>query len=807
MVAMDIVLDQVQKIIEDSVSSRRSDYEFILDSRNMVVAHSETAELGKDYAAEVESFWATILAKADEADTDFFEFDYEGNHYVVYAEKIENNWRCLTVKNATKIFTPLKILLAITIFVVVIIVLILSYIMNKSNQRYSIAKKLNEQLSSLSNIYLSAYDIDIISDEFREIQSTRQMPGGSPQGGDFKSASAMLEAKMRQMVRENFLDDVLRFVKLGTLNERLKDSDTVTIEYQTVEQKWRRCRFIASQRLRNGAVSNVLWLIEDIDKEKKERDELLNLSERAFAASEAKSSFLSNMSHEIRTPINAILGMNEIILRECNDAAITSYAESIKTAGSTLLGLINDILDFSKIEAGKIEIIPANYCLSSLLNDLVNMIQIRAQKKGLALSLEFDKNLPKVLHGDEVRIKQVITNILTNAVKYTEKGIVTFSLSFKRVADDPNSIILCVAVKDTGIGIKPEDVKKLYAVFERIEEKRNRNIEGTGLGMAITKNLLHLMKSKLRVESIYGLGTKCSFELKQRVVDWEPLGDYETAYKKSLTEHGGYREKFHAPRAKVLVVDDNEMNLMVFQNLLKQTAVKIDTAINGVEGLRLTQGTKYDVIFLDHMMPDKDGIETLHELKAQSNNPNLATPTICLTANAISGAKEKYLAEGFNGYLTKPINPNKLEEMLLAYLPADKVDKTDSVAPSYKQLNVATGLEYSGGSEEFFRATVEMFCNLRDEKKAKLQAAFAAENWKNYAVFVHALKSTVLSIGGEKLSDAAKQLESAGKILKDDKAPGADKQEAHAFIKTHHGEAMELYDALVEECQRYLQQK
>ena len=198
------------------------------------------------------------------------------------------------------------------------------------------------------------------------------------------------------------------------------------------------------------------------------------------------------------------------------------------------------------------------------------MIQIRAQKKGLALSLEFDKNLPKVLHGDEVRIKQVITNILTNAVKYTEKGIVTFSLSFKRVADDPNSIILCVAVKDTGIGIKPEDLKKLYAVFERIEEKRNRNIEGTGLGMAITKNLLHLMKSKLRVESIYGLGTKCSFELKQRVVKWEPLGDYETAYKKSLTEHGGYREKFRAPRAKVLVVDDNEMNLMVFQNLLSK---------------------------------------------------------------------------------------------------------------------------------------------------------------------------------------------------------------------------------------------
>lgn len=810
-VAMDIVLDQVQNITEESVKAGKSDYEFILDSRNMVVAHSEKDEIGKNYNEEKDSFWGVILYNAKNADNDFFEFNYEGAHYIVYSEKIENDWRCLTVKNATEIFTPLKILLAITIIVVVIIVLILSYILNKSNQRYSMAKELNEQLSSLSNIYLSVYDIDIIENTFKEIQSKRSILSKLLKG-NYENASSMIEATTRQMVSKTSLEDTLRFINLNTLNERLKDSDTVAIEYQNIEQNWRRARFIASQRLKNGIVSNVLWLIEDIDKEKKERDALINLSERAFAASEAKSSFLSNMSHEIRTPINAILGMNEMILRECSDADIVSYAESIKTAGSTLLGLINDILDFSKIEAGKIEIIPVNYDLSSLINDLVNMIQIKTDDKGLALSLDFDKKLPKILYGDEVRIKQIITNILTNAVKYTEKGIVTFSIGFKRIEDEPDSVILLVSVKDTGIGIKPEDMKKLFAEFERIEEERNRNVEGTGLGMAITKNLLLLMKSSLKVESIYGLGTKCSFELKQKVIKWEPLGDYEASYKAGLKERKRYKEKFTAPTAQILVVDDNQMNLMVFKKLLKQTEIKIDTAISGDEGLNLTQDNKYDIIFLDHMMPDKDGIETLGELRAQEKNPNSKTVIVCLTANAISGAREKYIGAGFDNYLTKPINPDKLEEMLLKYLPKEKVKAADSVAvsvkdeppqESYKYMNIAMGLQYSDG-EDMFKSVVEIFCNLKYKNKEKIQKAFESADWKNYTIFVHGLKSTSLSIGGEQLGKMAKELEMAGNVLRNDSSSESDKRDAENYIKSHHAETMELYDKLVEEAKRYI---
>ncbi len=815
-VAMDIVLDQVQNITEESVRAGKSDFEFILDSKNMVVAHSDRNEVGKNYTGEKDSIWAAILKNAENAQEDFFEFNYNDAHYIVYSEKIENDWRCLTVKNATEIFTPLKILLIITIIVVVIIVAILSYILNQSNKRYTMAQELNEQLSSLSNIYLSVYDINLIENTFKEIQASNYA-ADKLKTENYKSASEMIESIMRQIVNKVSLEDTLRFTNLETLNDRLKDSDTVAIEYQNIENQWRRVRFIASQRLKNGIVSNVLWLIEDIDKEKIERDALINLSERAVAASEAKSSFLSNMSHEIRTPINAILGMNEMILRESDDSEIIAYAESIKTAGNTLLGIINDILDFSKIEAGKIEIIPAEYDLSSLINDLVNMIQIRADEKGLALSLDFDKNLPKILYGDEVRIKQVITNILTNAVKYTEKGSVTFSIKFKRAADDAENIILLVSIKDTGIGIKPEDIKKLFAEFERIEEGRNRNVEGTGLGMPITKNLLYLMNSSLKVESIYGLGSKFSFELKQKVIQWEPLGDYEAAYKAGLKKKKKYKEKFTAPAAKVLVVDDNSMNLMVFKSLLKKTQIQIDAASSGDEGIILTQKNKYDIIFLDHMMPDKDGIETLQELRAQKKNLNRNTFAVCLTANAVSGAREKYIAAGFDNYLTKPINPNKLEEMLLEYLPKEKIagaaedieEKIQAASPSeiYKYINFDLGLEYSARMEDIFKGSLEIFCNLKDENKQKIQAAFDGEDWKNYTIFVHALKSTSLSIGGEKCSAAAKQLERFGKILTDKNSAPEDKRAASEYIKTQHAELMELYDNLVDEAKRYLNEQ
>jgi len=392
---------------------------------------------------------------------------------------------------------------------------------------------------------------------------------------------------------------------------------------------------------------------------------------RALAMSEAKSAFLSNMSHEIRTPLNSVLGMNEMILRESESQTILSYAENIKAAGNTLLSLVNDILDFSKIEAGKIEIIPVDYDLAAVIHDLTNLIYIRTDAKGLDFKLEVDGSLPKKLNGDEIRIKQIITNLLTNAVKYTDKGSITFKLSCMSIDTDNNKVVIRVSVSDTGIGIKPENMKDLFTKFERIEEKRNRKIEGTGLGMNITKNLLEMMGSVLYVESVYGEGSTFSFDLEQDVVDWDRIGNYEQSYKERQQERE-YKEKLHAPNADVLVVDDNTVNLTVFQFLIKKTLIQTETAGSGDECLEKTNNKKYDIIFLDHMMPGKSGTETLHELRNQTSNPNQNTPVVCLTADAITGAREQYISAGFTDYLTKPFYPEQLEDLLIELLPKDK---------------------------------------------------------------------------------------------------------------------------------------
>ena len=407
---------------------------------------------------------------------------------------------------------------------------------------------------------------------------------------------------------------------------------------------------------------NLLLTVEDLNEAKRAADE----------ANRAKSEFLANMSHEIRTPINAILGMNEVILRESEEEPILEYSEIINSAGKTLLGLINDILDFSKIESGKIEITPVEYDLAPVLTELVNTVRKRADDKGLELKLDFDRNIPRGLYGDEVRIKQIITNILTNAVKYTEKGSVTFSVGYEKLKDEPDQIMLKVSVRDTGIGIKAEDMPRLFSEFERIEEKRNRNIEGTGLGMSITRHLLELMGSELKVESVYGSGSMFCFSLKQRVVSWHELEDCEVSGKDRQKKTQKYKAKFTAPGAAILVVDDNLINLTVFKNLIKKTLIGIDTVMSGDEGLKLAAEKKYDIIFIDHMMPGKDGIETLHELKG-GGGLNAETPTVCLTANAISGAREAYMKEGFDDYLTKPMDPPMLEDLLVRYLPEDKL--------------------------------------------------------------------------------------------------------------------------------------
>ena len=671
------------------------------------------------------------------------------------------------------------------IFIVATCIMLYVFVLIDLNRAKELKERIEQEnreqmeiISTLANIYNSMHELDLENNVYRELRAG-YMSAEKIVDNKQMDLQQIVNVMVQKTIDPSCIDeDLLETTNLNTINERMRDTDIWTKEVMNPNKEWKRGRIIVSKRGDDGKIARILWVTEDIDKERRERERLIDASERAVAASEAKSAFLSNMSHEIRTPINAVLGMNEMILRESDDKNILGYSENIRSAGSTLLGLINDILDFSKIEAGKMEIIPVDYDLSSVINDLVNMIQTKADAKGLKLEFEISREVPKLLHGDEVRIKQIVTNILTNAVKYTEKGRVTLCIDYEKIPDEEDCILLDVAVKDTGIGIKEEDMKKLFSEFDRIEEKRNRNVEGTGLGMSITKRLLEMMGSELQVESKYGLGSKFSFSLRQTVIKWEELGDYEAAYKASLASRGKYHEKFRAPKAEILVVDDTPMNLEVFINLLKKTEIKIETAATGEEALSLAFDKEYDVIFLDHMMPDKDGIETLHEMRERKDAPNLQTPVICLTANAISGAREKYLAEGFDNYLTKPIDSVKLEEMLIEYLPEEKIipaesdedAETDETGdnmriPDYitgiSEIDTDTGIKNCGGIEEYMK-TVEIYAKAVKDNADETEQFWKSADIKNATIKIHALKSSSRIIGATDLGELAQELENAG---------------------------------------------
>lgn len=486
---------------------------------------------------------------------------------------------------------------------------------------------------------------------------------------------------------------------------------------------------------------------------------------RANDANAAKTAFLTSMSHEIRTPINAVLGMDEMILRESREEDTLSYAHDIQTAGNTLLALINEILDFSKIEEGRMEILPSRYELSSVIFDLVNMIRIRADKKGLTFKLDVDENIPHLLYGDEIRIKQIISNLLTNAVKYTEKGGIELKLSYRKVSTD--DILLIVKVSDTGIGMKPEDIEKMFAPFARIEEIRNRSIEGTGLGMSIVKQLLAMMSSKLEVKSEYGSGTEFSFELRQRVEKWVPIGDITEKYQPDKTLEYKYKELFHAPNARILVVDDMEINIEVIKRLLKKTEIQIDTAASGPEAIKLAEENDYDVIFIDHMMPEMDGIETLKRMQEKMKKIPVC---VALTANAVMGAREMYLSAGFADYMSKPVVGKHLEELLKEYIPKEKVDSSfveyeeekQTDLPDIPGISVKDGVKFCG-SEESFKSILNTFHRTYKQNSDKIKQYFDEEDWKNYTIKVHALKSSARIIGASGLSGIAARLEEAGK--------------------------------------------
>ena len=501
--------------------------------------------------------------------------------------------------------------------------------------------------------------------------------------------------------------------------------------------------------------------------------ELKEAADKAISAGKAKNDFLANMSHEIRTPINAVLGMNEMIMRESNEKNIVEYAANIQSSGRTLLSIINDILDFSKIESGKMEIVPVSYDVSSLVNDIVNMVRIRAEKKKLKFIYEIDENIPSMLYGDDVRIRQIITNILTNAVKYTPEGYVRLKMKVLNI--DNGVLRMEVSVTDTGIGIKEDDMDKLFNSFQRLDQQKNRSIEGTGLGMSIVQRLLTMMDSELKVSSVYGSGSTFSFEIEQKIVKDEPIGDFEQRFKAAAAEHTSDGTARIAPNARVLVVDDNETNLLVAKSLLKRTKVQLDMAPSGAKCIELLKKKSYHIVFLDHMMPEMDGIETLKKVKEEG----LAADTcfIALTANAIHGARQAYLDAGFDDYLSKPFTGMDIEKCLFGHIPPELCEeeiqlaenKTEEPAPKNDETETDVlfspelGAKYTGGDVDAYNEILSIYVRKAPELSERIERLFNEKDWKNYVIEVHALKSSSLTIGSKPLSELAKELELSGK--------------------------------------------
>ena len=539
-------------------------------------------------------------------------------------------------------------------------------------------------------------------------------------------------------------------------------------------------------RLSNGDGSPMGYavLLLDVTDTKHYVDDLIDMRQKADMANSAKSDFLANMSHEIRTPMNAITGFAELCLREKN----YQYAADIKAAAKNLIAIINDILDISKIESGKLELVTSVYSVEDMLNDVISLVSVQLDgKSGIEFKIDIDKRLPKKLFGDEVRIKQILINLLGNAVKFTKAGHI--GLSVREISRNGDMSSIMIKVTDTGIGIKREDMSKLFSNFQQVDTKKNREIEGTGLGLSITKNLVEMMNGTITVDSDYGKGSTFTVVIQQKIEDSSHIS-VEAA--KAAPANEEKNTVLYAPDAKVLIVDDNKVNLKVTAQLLSQYGIKCATADSGKKAIQMVRSAYYDLVFMDHMMPELDGVDTTKMIRSQGDAYSKGLPIIALTANAVSGAKEMFLESGLNDFISKPIQLQQLEKVLAKWLPAKLVSYIEAKKPvsNYDEsldllgiievpieseaaeqsdeflipnVDVKAGLALCGGSAEAYIAVMKTFVETAEESILRIENFAQNRNYKDYTTEVHGLKSSSLSIGAKELSEMARQLEMAGR--------------------------------------------
>ncbi|AEF85291.1 sensor protein GacS [Treponema primitia ZAS-2] len=503
---------------------------------------------------------------------------------------------------------------------------------------------------------------------------------------------------------------------------------------------------------------------------------LLELSRKAEAASEAKSAFLAKTSHEIRTPMNAIIGMADILLRRELSRESHEDVESIKKAGMSLLSIINDILDFSKIESGKLDIVSDDYTPASMINDCINIIRPRLKGAPAVFTAHVDNSLPQTLSGDATRIRQVLLNLLSNAVKYTKEGTITLTVTAPPLPDIEDSVLLTMTVADTGQGIQAEDMDKLFGDFQQVDLKRNQGIEGTGLGLAISRSLCRLMGGDITVSSVYGQGSVFTAAIPQKLVNAAPMAE--------LNHPGKSLVRFTAPAAKILIVDDIVTNLNVAQGLLAPYQMDITTCTSGEETVKLVMEKDYDLILMDHMMPGMDGIEATAAIRAWENKRQISEgyakhiPIIALTANAISGMREMFLEKGFDDYLSKPIEISKLDRIMAKWIPTEKqisaemetvsVEPDAETAPGTGGIKIdgvdtAKGIAMTGGTEAVYRKVLSAFYQDILDRLPLFALIPDPSSLFLFTTNAHAIKSAAATIGAAAVSAEAAELEAAGK--------------------------------------------